>query len=295
MTKRIARTDRESSSLISLSDLELEGMFFASTVRSPISRGILKSIEPPTFPRGYSMIQSNDIPGDNSILSFGTTIPILSSDRISYRGEPLALVTGPDHALADELASRVKVLFEEEPPDSQLGDFLIGASSRQTRRDDRRSGHCLRQGCPHRHGSLQDRSRRALLQRTDGRPGPQRLRQDGSVLRDPVAIPCARLCRQCALVEEDEVVVRPTMLGVHLDGKLWYPSLVSCHAAVASMRCGHPVKILYTREEDFLYTPKRARSSVSISSATDPSGAITALNIHLSVNVGAHAPMAEEF
>jgi xanthine dehydrogenase molybdopterin-binding subunit B len=83
-------------------------------------------------------------------------------------------------------------------------------------------------------------------------------------VRDSVAL--ALGCRA------EEVSVRPTRLGVHLDGKLWYPSLLACHAAIAAIVCGRPAKILLTREEDFRYTPKRARSSVSVRAALGKAG-----------------------
>jgi CO/xanthine dehydrogenase Mo-binding subunit len=105
-------------------------------------------------------------------------------------------------------------------------------------------------------------------------------------VRDSVAL--ALGCRA------EEVSVRPSRLGVHLDGKLWYPSLLACHAAVAAVACGRPAKILLTREEDFHYTPKRAQSSISIRAALGPGGGLSAMDIRIAVNVGAHTPLAEE-
>ena len=88
--------------------------------------------------------------------------------------------------------------------------------------------------------------------------------------------------------------MRPTRLGVHLDGKLWYPSLLACHAAIASIACGRPAKILLTRMEDFRYTPKRARSSVSVRAAIGKSSELSAIDMRIAVNVGAYGPLAEE-
>jgi CO/xanthine dehydrogenase Mo-binding subunit len=105
-------------------------------------------------------------------------------------------------------------------------------------------------------------------------------------VRDSVAL--ALGCRA------EEVSVRPTRLGVHLDGKLWYPSLLACHAAIAAIVCGRPAKILLTREEDFRYTPKRARSSVSVRAALGKAGELSAMDVRIAVNVGAYGPLAEE-
>jgi CO/xanthine dehydrogenase Mo-binding subunit len=105
-------------------------------------------------------------------------------------------------------------------------------------------------------------------------------------VRDSVAL--ALGCRA------EEVSVRPTRLGVHLDGKLWYPSLLACHAAIASIACGRPAKILLGREEDFRFTPKRARSSVSVRAALGKGGELSAMDVRIAVNVGAYGPLAQE-
>ena len=94
--------------------------------------------------------------------------------------------------------------------------------------------------------------------------------------------------------KEEEVVVRPTLLGVHMDGKLWYPSLLSCHAALAAFLVRKPARIILTREEDFLYTPKRARSSITLRVALDREGKLAAVDARVAVNVGTYGPLAEE-
>jgi xanthine dehydrogenase molybdopterin-binding subunit B len=53
-------------------------------------------------------------------------------------------------------------------------------------------------------------------------------------------------------------VVLPVMTGPHLDGKLWYPSLIACQVALVAMLCGKPAVLILSRFEDFMYTTKRA-------------------------------------
>ena len=119
---------------------------------------------------------------------------------------------------------------------------------------------------------------------------------------DKIAIYCAsqwpahvrRSVAAVMNVAEADVVVKPTNLGKSLDGRIWFPSVVACQAAIAARICGKPVKILYTREEDFLYTPKQARSAVTIRSASDEQGKLQALDVKLIINIGAYNPLAQE-
>ncbi|MFZ2636554.1 MAG: xanthine dehydrogenase family protein [Rectinemataceae bacterium] len=277
-----------------LGEFSLKGMLYGSTIRSPIDRGKVLSVKAPPMPRGYRLILSQDIPGKNRIQSFGTQIPIFADAAVSYKGEAIGLVVGADPALADELAAGVLVECEEEEPFLQWESF---ASSQVLAK------RIARQGDPekafataaridkgsYRNGSIEhfysepmgaaawwDYDKMAVL---CGTQWPYHV-------RDSVAI--ALGC------DPADISVRPARLGLHLDGKLWYPSLVACQAAVAASVCGVPVKILYTRKEDFLYSPKRARSQIGIRSALDSAGKLKALDIRIVVNVGAYGPLAEE-
>jgi CO/xanthine dehydrogenase Mo-binding subunit len=277
-----------------LSDQSLPGMVHIATVRAPISCGLIKTLTAPALPPGYRLILPADIPGQNHIVSFGTEVPILAASRVSYRGEPVALVVGPEALVAAELARSTVVDCEEEE-----GAFGWESFS---------SGQVLAKrvvvvGDPDMAFSISDRTvegtwRSGASEHLYSEPQGAMAGFDYDKLavwcgtqwpyhvRDSVAL--ALGCK------EDDVVVRPTRLGVHMDGKLWYPSLVSCHAALAAWILRKPARILLTREEDFLYTPKRARSSITLRTALDATGRLSAVDARVAVNVGAYGPLARE-
>jgi CO/xanthine dehydrogenase Mo-binding subunit len=95
-------------------------------------------------------------------------------------------------------------------------------------------------------------------------------------------------------VRQEDVVILPCEIGVHLDGKLWYPSLVAAHAALATFVCKKPVKILLTREEDVRFSPKRPAVTIRHRAAIGADGALLALESRSVVEVGAAAPFVEE-
>jgi CO/xanthine dehydrogenase Mo-binding subunit len=269
-------------------------MLYVATVRSPSARGSVRSIRFPILPAGYRSILPADIPGINRILSFGAEVPILAHDRVSYAGEPVALIAGPDPILLEELAASTKVTCDEEEPFlnwesfssdqiaakrvAVVGDpdlaFSIASSVYEEVYTSGAIEHYYSE--PQGAAAAYDYDKIAIWCAT----------QWPYHVRDSVAL--ALGCRAA------EVSVRPMRLGVHLDGKLWYPSLLACHAAVAAIACGRPAKILLTREEDFRYTPKRARSSVSVRAALGKGGELSAMDVRISVNVGAYGPLANE-
>jgi CO/xanthine dehydrogenase Mo-binding subunit len=269
-------------------------MLYVATLRSPVARGTIRSILFPRLPAGYRTILPADIPGRNRIQSFGAEVPILAQEKVSYIGEPVALIAGPDPVLVEELAAGTKILCDEEEPFlnwesfssdqvavkrvAVVGDpdlaFSIAASVHEESYKSGSIEHYYSE--PHGAAAAFDYDKVAVWCAT----------QWPYHVRDSVAL--ALGCKA------EDVSVRPTRLGIHLDGKLWYPSLIACHAAVASVICGRPAKIILTRQEDFRFTPKRARSSVHIRAALDATGLLSAMDVRIAVNVGAYGPLAEE-
>jgi CO/xanthine dehydrogenase Mo-binding subunit len=279
---------------LALTDLHIEGMIHVSTVRSPVPRGTLRAVTPPRLPAGYRLILPADIPGQNRLVSFGTAVPILAEGHVSYKGEPVALVAGPDPLVAAELAGSTMVDCEAEEPVLAWESF----SSEQVL-----SKRVALLGDPDLAFSIAEKSYEGVWRSGAGEhlySEPQGAL--ASFDYDKLAVWCATqwpyhvrdsvaLALGCAPAE---VVVRPTRLGVHMDGKLWYPSLLACHAALAAFLVRKPARISLTREEDFLYTPKRARSSIALRTALDSSGRLSAVDARVAVNVGAYGPLAEE-
>jgi CO/xanthine dehydrogenase Mo-binding subunit len=269
-------------------------MLYVATVRSPTARGSIRSIRLPTLPAGYRSILPADIPGRNSVASFGAEVPILAQERVSYVGEPVALIAGSDPVFLEELVAATKVVCDEEEAYlnwesfssdqvaakrvAVVGDpdlaFSIASSVSEETYTSGAIEHYYSE--PQGAAAAYDYDKIAVWCAT----------QWPYHVRDSVAL--ALGCRA------EEVSVRPTRLGIHLDGKLWYPSLLACHASIASVACGRPVKILLTREEDFRVTPKRSRSSVSVRAALGKGGELSALDVRIAINVGAYGPLADE-
>jgi CO/xanthine dehydrogenase Mo-binding subunit len=95
-------------------------------------------------------------------------------------------------------------------------------------------------------------------------------------------------------VPASKVLVTPTITGLHMDGKLWYSSLVSCHAALGAWISKQPVRLMLTGEEDFCFSPKRFGTEIHFSSAINEKGEISGLDINAVVNLGSHAVNADE-
>ncbi|PKL25449.1 MAG: hypothetical protein CVV47_05170 [Spirochaetae bacterium HGW-Spirochaetae-3] len=280
-------------SISRLSDFPRMEAVYVGTVRSPVSRGTVVSMSLPHLPREYRSITADDIPGARFLDVNGASVPVLASGSVAYKGEPLALIVGPDKRKVAAAIEMTRVRVDEaaaeysfETCDSsrvaagerfESGDVesAFKAAARVVEGDYRVGPQDHYYSEPQGSAAAYDYDKLVVFSST----------QWPFHVRDAVAATLG--------VKKDEVIVRPTLLGTHLDGKLWYPSLLACHASLAAVICGRPAMILLSRKEDFLYTTKRAPILASYRAGMDESGRLVALDARIMVNFGAYAPFAD--
>jgi CO/xanthine dehydrogenase Mo-binding subunit len=103
-----------------------------------------------------------------------------------------------------------------------------------------------------------------------------------------------RSVEQVLGAEGSAVDVSHTSATMHLDGKIWYPSLVACHAALAAFVTKKPVKLMLNGEEDFLYSPKRNGAQIAMRSAIGENGEVLASSCDIKLALGCSGIFADE-
>jgi CO/xanthine dehydrogenase Mo-binding subunit len=275
-----------------LTDIYLPQMLYAVTIRSPIAKGLLKSIECPKIPGSYTLIRAGDIPGKNFLDDSG--LPILAENQLSYIGEPVALLLGPIKDTLEEYLQQCKVIVEEEKP-------VFSAVEVQADMVVARPDICV--GDPE-----TAFAQAATIIRSDYYSGIQEhwyaepvgavswIEQTPKtvVVRTATQWPSHVKRSVAHVLGLSAVQVKPTLSTLHMDGKLWYPSLVSCHAALGALLTDKPVRLTQTKKEDFSFSPKRFGAEMTIASSHDSTGAVTGIDINTIVNLGAYAVNTNE-
>lgn len=90
------------------------GTLHASLARAVQGIGRILAIHVPSLPPGYSLITAHDLLNRNALEVGTAAIPLLADAYVSYFGEPVAIVAGPDPLIVEELA--VSVSIEVENP-----------------------------------------------------------------------------------------------------------------------------------------------------------------------------------
>lgn len=275
-------------------DMTMHALQHAVVLRSPVSAGRLEGIDAPRMPHAYTLVRAADIPGKNFLEGFSLSMSVLASDTLSYLGEPVALLVGPDPSHLERYAAACAVRAREEKPQYSCEKF---SSDRLA------SKRTVVLGDP-------DRAFKAAALVTEGtyRTGiqehwyPEPHSALASFSYDKMLINVGTqwpfLVRRAVAavlgVSQEDVIVEAAELGFHLDGKLWYPALVAAHAALGAFVCRKPVKLVLSRDEDMRFSPKRPASEVKIRSAVGKNGELLALEARTVLNVGSGGPFAEE-
>ncbi|MDR1566873.1 MAG: molybdopterin-dependent oxidoreductase [Treponema sp.] len=273
-------------------DISVRGMLHALTIRSPSARGHLVSIETPKFPGSYTLITAAQIPGKNQLEDF--SVPILASDTVSYIGEPVALLVGPEEAKLEDYAGRCTVVVREEAPDFS-GKALSEESIAKKREYTEGDLEALFSGAE---SVVKGVYTTAIQEHWYSEPhGAVAVFGNGKISIHTATQWPFHVKRSAAKVlkmDPSAVDVDPAQIGVHLDGKLWYPSLISCHAALGAFITRKPVKLMLTREEDYCYSPKRNKTEIHIRSALGSKGEILGTGIRVTAETGAQNVFAGE-
>ena len=288
-----------------LENIYPENLLYAVTIRSPIPNGCIKLIQVPKLPNNYTLITARDIPGENRLED--TDIPILADGNLSYIGEPAALLLGPDKAKLDELASKCRIIFEEyEPVFSCDNNNEAPAAVRELQIGDmdgafEKSGKIIAENYNtgiQEHWYAEPVGAVTMYRNEVEEKKEQKSKKPENILVVKTATQWPYHVKHSVAralgIDPAGISVEPTSLNIHMDGKLWYPSLVASQAAIGTFITKKPVRLILNREEDFLYTPKRCNANIDIASTIDEKGNITAAEIDISVNLGAYAVNGQE-
>lgn len=277
--------------------LYTDTMVHVATVRSPSHKGKILSIDFPVFPRDYFVLTAADIKGKNSLVVYGVSVPILAEENVLYKGEPIALIAGPDLRIVLDLVEKTKVHIEELDPILECENFASCEDDSIVIRREADIGESdLAFSLAYKivEGEYSTGSQEHWYSEPQGAFAA--FEYDKLVVYSSTQWPfhVRESVSEVLDIDNNDVIVRPTAVGVHLDGKLWYPSLIAVHAALCAVSARKNARLILERKEDFLYSIKRARSKIHHKTALSEDGTILAMDISILCDTGAYGPMADE-
>jgi len=268
---------------------EPAGTLHAALVLSPVAHGRLKKLDVPRGRGIVAVLGPGDIPGKNDVAAVGTDEPLFAFDRVSYAGQPLALVVATTLDAARHAAERATIEIDEEPAILDIETALAAKAYVQAPQTLLRGDpDAAMKSAPHKlsaefsvggqeHFYLEGQIAFAL-------PG-----EDGDIVvhsstQHPTEV--QHICARLLGCDFNRVTTMVRRLGGGFGGKESNASWVAGAAALAANHTGKPVKLRLPREIDMIATGKRHPFLYRYTVGFDGEGRVLALDAMLAADAG---------
>ncbi len=288
-----------------IDDITPPGLWHGATVRSTIPRGRITSI---TFPSGipwndFTIVTAADIPGRNMVTMFLEDQPVLAKDRVNHPDEPILLLAHKNRERLAEAVAAVKIDYAPEPAIFTIADSIAKKTiiwGDESNANTFKTFHLERGEVDAAFAAAdfiveavyETGAQEQLYIETNGmiaEASPEAVTVWGS-LQCPYYV--HRALKAIFALPDDKVRIIQTETGGAFGGKEDYPSILAAHAALLSLKTGHPVKMIYDRSEDMAATTKRHPSRTIHRTAVSKEGKLLAADIDFIVDGGAYATLS---
>lgn len=277
---KVDNEEKISGKAIYVADIKMDGLLYAMTKRSSISKGKIINIKYPKLPENYHIIDYRNVQGKNIVKVIFQDMPIFTEGDISYLYEPICLVIGPDKTEVDRLLQAIEIEYQEQEPLFSWTDSVIQYHF------DKGIGKKAFENAKVIEYDYETSYQEQAYIEPQGFIGYQ----DGDKTTLIGSIQCPYYVKNAVIqalgVNEESVRVIQATVGGAFGGKEEFPSLIGCQLAVAVKEIGQPIQLIYEREEDMLVTTKRHPSRIKFKAAIKD-GEIYGLSAHVGIDGGA--------
>jgi len=284
-------------------DIHVPDMWYGYVVRSAVSRGRLRALR---FDDAFDwdrvcVVRPEDIPGKNIVDMMGQDMPFLAFDQIQYLGEPLALVAAPTRKLVREAAAHIEPDIDEESPILTLEE-VVDRYKNDPKSLDQLWAQTIRKGDVEKglekadmviEGEYWSGHQEQLYIEPQGMTAiPEK---DGSIfIQGSMQCPYYVNPELCVTLDlpPEKLRVKQSAVGGGFGGKEEFPTLIAGYTALLAQKLGKPVRIIYDRNQDILYSTKRHPAWTRHRTGVNKDGTIVAMNVEYFLDGGAYTTLS---
>ncbi|MBU4134353.1 xanthine dehydrogenase family protein molybdopterin-binding subunit, partial [bacterium] len=286
-----------------INDVKFPDMLYAATVRSPAPHIKILGIndaEARKLPGVKGIYYAKDIPGENKVPLVFQDYPFLADKTAQFQGQAVGLVVADDPISARRAAALVKIKYKELPAVFDPLEALRKKSPKIYGKDNVFKKFVIKKGDIKKakadveiedtftvnyqvHAYLETQGAIAVP-RDDGGMNVYGSMQCPFYVQDAVAKVLGETYNKVKIVQQTT--------GGAFGGKEDVPSIVCGHAAMLARLTGKPVKLIYSREEDFQSMSKRHPGWVKIKYGAKKNGKIVFCKVKYILDGGAFATLS---
>ena len=272
------------------SDLTLDGMIYASLVRTPISKGRIHGIDTKNLSSGCRYIDSSDIPKRKYVLINGTPITIFCGRDIDFKGQAVAIITAQTQKQAVAGAESIVIngdedfYYDDDDENNILANRSVEYGEEAERKDDDMEVEETWESeltSP----SFQEANGALCMCRDDGLYvwTPSQWTRD---LRE-------NLSSVTGISEDKIFITRTKVLSKH-SNLIFINTLLVCQCAIAAIASKKPVMLELSREEQKLFAEHSSLVKINHKTLVNKDGILKSMDINIHVNAGSYNPFATE-
>ena len=298
--RRVDAVEKARGEAVYLCDVKMEGMLNARFVRSTIARGTIDSIEVPQLPDGYWFISARDIPegGRNSLVMIAGDWRCFADGDVRYVGETIGILVGPSPAVLKALEKEIRITYTEREPAITIDDAIAIKGGPILEKDDVHCSLVSEKG-----EDVEDVLARAdeIFEETieTGFQEHVHLETNAAIccIEDGkytfyISCQCPFYVRKSVAgllgLQPSDIRVKQTTTGGAFGGKEHFPDVLAGPLLVAESVIRKPIRLVFDREEDMLYSVKRHPSKIVFRTGLDKDGNLLGSDIDVYYNCGAY-------
>ncbi len=290
-----------------IADIPHEETLTARFFRAPVARGRISALRIPELPAGYFVVDHRDVPGNNHIALITTDWPAFADREIRYLGQIVAVVAGPDPVVVDEIIRAMSLECDEGTPATTIDEGLACVGGAIHGADNLYADITLSRGDPEAafagaariiEGTystgfqeqlyMEPQGIVAWLEGGDGTDADAH-RPGKVVIHGSLQCPYyVKHAVEETLGPSYAVRVIQATTGGAFGGKEDYPEIMAAPLAVAAVKIGRPLRMIFDRGEDLSFTSKRHPSRTTVRTAHDGDGRIIGVDYDMILNGGAY-------
>ena len=274
-----------------INDFYQKDMLNIDIFRSPIDKGEIIDYRLPATENTIYTVSCLNIPGKNDISFLENHIPVLADKYINYKGEPIFLLAADNEK---DLISYKKTIEIEYKLKSSMG-FSNFSEDDQVVSE-------LRYNFPESVDSITETSLSEKPVLIEDHFSADEYHSRYSETNGAVVVPekngvftvytvtqwpyhVKKSVAETIGISINKVNVIITELSSPLEGRIWFPSLISSQAALIAYITGKPSKLFLTENDNFRYTPRQFPFRIDFK--TEIFNKIKKISINLYVDCGA--------
>ncbi len=272
------------------SDLYNDSTLYAVLIRSPISSGTIRSITLTNIPEDYDIFTADDLQTEHNIQILNTNFPVLAKQKISYKGEPIGIITGPSLPKIHELVSTVEIVYTESFPQKKESETKDIIAKRKILHNGKKKSDNIA------HTITSNYSLQLDIEEISESNGAL-CYANGKKLTIYTPTHWASNLRQnlAAITDydSDDIIIHKTKLPITEKNAPWKNTTLAIQCAIASLLTKKSVLLNLSQTEQTIYDNFSNTIDIHHISKVDEHGKIIQSTIRILVDVGAYNPFAQ--